>query len=416
MDHGEAWQLAARRGSGLRVCMVAYTFYETDNRVMRYAETLAKRGDEVDVIAHYGKEKGNLTRNGVRVLRIQQRIPNERSKFTYLFRICLFFIRAMAVLSFNHLRKPYQLIHVHSVPDFLVFTAWLPKMMGAKIILDIHDLLPEFYATKFLGDKKSRIFDSLVWVERVSCAFADHVIVPNHLWQQRLQSRSVQASKCTVIMNYPDPSIFHRRGRTRTDNRFIILYPGTLAVHQGLDVAIRAFAKIRNVVPDVDFHIRGAGPAREGLEALVKELHLEDRVFFLPGMPMWEIAQVMEDADLAVVPKRKDSFGNEAFSTKTLEFMSLGVPLLISDTAVDLYYFNDQIVTFATSGDENDFAAKMVQLIRNPAACQKQVQNANEFAKLNSWDVRKAEYLNLVDTLTGNTPSPTKVKENVAVR
>jgi glycosyltransferase involved in cell wall biosynthesis len=397
--------------------MVAYTYYETDNRVMRYAETLAKRGDEVDVIAHYGTEKGTLYRNGVRVLRVQQRIANEKSKFTYLFRICLFFMRAMFVLSFNHLRKPYQLIHVHSVPDFLVFTAWLPKLMGAKIILDIHDMLPEFYASKFLNAQKSAMFDVMVGVERESCAFADHVIIPNHLWQQRLISRSVPASKVSVIMNYPDPAIFHRRGRTRTDNRFIILYPGTLAVHQGLDVAIRAFAKIKNLVPEADFHIRGGGPAMESLEALVKELHLEDRVLFLPGMAMWDIAQVMEDADLAVVPKRKDMFGNEAFSTKTLEFMSLGVPLLVADTAVDLYYFNDEIVTFATSGDQNDFAAKMVQLIRSPALRQKQVQNADEFIKLNSWDVRKDEYLHLVDSLTGNTPSASaSVNEDVAVR
>ena len=195
--------------------MVAYTFYETDNRVMRYAETLAKRGDEVDVIAHYGKEKGTFVRNGVRVLRVQQRIPNEKHKITYLYRISMFFLRAMIILSINHLRKPYQLIHVHSVPDFLVFTAWLPRLMGAKVILDIHDLLPEFYASKFLGTKKSRMFDFLVWVERVSCAFAHHVIVPNHLWQQRLQSRSVPISKCSVILNYPDPSMFYRRGRTR---------------------------------------------------------------------------------------------------------------------------------------------------------------------------------------------------------
>lgn len=397
--------------------MVAYTFYETDNRVMRYAETLARRGDEVDVIAHYGKQKGTLVRNGVRVLRVQQRIPNEKSKFTYLFRISLFFIRAMFVLSINHLRKPYQLIHVHSVPDFLVFTAWLPKLMGAKVILDIHDLLPEFYASKFLGAKKSRMFETLLWIEKVSCGFADHVILPNHLWMQRVQSRSVPPSKSSVILNYPDPTMFYRRGRTRDDGRFVMLYPGTIAVHQGLDVAVRAFAKIKNLVPEADFHVRGMGPAREALEALVKELKLEDRVLFLPGKPMWEIGEVMEDADLAVVPKRKDSFGNEAFSTKTFEFMAVGTPLLISDTAVDLYYFNDQIVTFAKSGDEDDFAAKMVQLIRNPAALQKQVQNADEFIKQNCWDVRQAEYLNLVDSLTGNVPTPpVKVNEKVAVR
>ena len=385
----------------MRVCMVAYTFYESDNRVMRYAETLAKRGDEVDVIALYSGQKGTLTRNGVRVLRIQQRIPNEKNQLTYLYRILMFFIRAMVVVSLNHIRKPYRLIHVHSVPDFLVFTTWLPRLLGAKIILDIHDLLPEFYSSKFQDNKESRLFKSLLWVEKVSCSFAHHVILPNHLWQAKVQARSVAASKSSVILNYPDPSIFSRCGRTRTDERFVMLYPGTLAVHQGLDVAIRAFVKIKDVVPEADFHIRGAGSAMPGLIALVKKCGVGDRVLFLPTMPMWDIARVMENADLAVVPKRKDSFGNEAFSTKTLEFMALGVPLLISDTDVDLFYFNDQIVTFARSGDEDDFAAKMVQLIRNPAGRQKQVQNADEFIKLNNWDAKKSEYLNLVDSLVG---------------
>jgi len=385
----------------MKVCMVAYTFYESDNRVMRYAETLAKRGDEVDVIALHYRQKGTLVRNGVRVLRVQQRIPNEKNQLTYLFRILTFFLRAMVVVSINHIRKPYRLIHVHSVPDFLVFTTWLPKLLGAKIILDIHDLLPEFYSSKFEDNKQSRLFKSLLQVEKMSCSFAHHVILPNHLWQAKVQARSVSAAKCSVILNYPDPSIFYRRGRTRTDDRFVMLYPGTLAVHQGLDVAIRAFTKIKDVVPEADFHIRGAGSAMPTLIALVKELRVEDRVLFLPTMPMWDIAQVMENADLAVVPKRKDSFGNEAFSTKTFEFMAVGVPLLIADTDVDLYYFNDQIVTFARSGDEDDFAAKMVQLIRNPAARQKQIQNADEFIKLNNWDVKKAEYLSLVDTLVG---------------
>jgi len=276
--------------------------------------------------------------------------------------------------------------------------------------------LPEFYSSKFEDNKQSRLFKSLLLVEKVSCSFADHVILPNHLWQAKVQARSVSASKSSVILNYPDPTIFYRRGRTRTDDRFVMLYPGTLAVHQGLDVAIRAFNKIKDVVPEADFHIRGAGSAMPGLIALVKELGVEDRVLFLPTMPMWDIAKVMENADLAVVPKRKDSFGNEAFSTKTFEFMAVGVPLLIADTDVDLYYFNDQIVTFARSGDEDDFAAKMVQIIRNPAARQKQIQNADEFIKLNNWDVKKAEYLTLVDSLVGAANAKReKAREKAAV-
>ena len=390
--------------------MVAYTFYERDNRVMRYAETLAKRGDQVDVLSlHLSGLHDPGIRNGVRVLHVQERTLDERNQISYLIRVSLFFLRAMIRVSINHIRKPYKLVHVHSVPDFLVFTALLPRLMGAKVILDIHDLLPEFYGTKFHSSKDSLIFKLMRWIERVSCAFSDHVIVPNHIWLERIRSRSVSASKSSVILNYPDPSIFYRRGRSRQDDRFRIVYPGTLGIHQGLDVAIRAFAAVKGTLPHADFHIYGNGEAKGALTKLVNDLGVADCVLFHPFMPIWEIAQVMENADLGVVPKRNDSFGNEAFSTKTLEFMALGVPLLISDTAVDRYYFNDRIVTFARSGDANDFGAKIVQLVRDPEARHRQVENANEFIKSNNWDVKKSEYLNLVESLTGIVvPAPRK--------
>src|SRR5579863_8039448 len=182
--------------------MVAYTFYERDNRVMRYAETLAKRGDQVDVLSlHMSGLQNAGIRNGVRVLHVQKRTVNERNQLTYLFRVFLFFLRAMIRVSVNHIRKPYQLVHVHSVPDFLVFTAWLPRLTGAKIILDNHDLLPEFYGSKFQCGKNSTIFKFMLWIEKVSCAFAHRVIVPNHLWLERIRSRSVSKSKAAVVLN-----------------------------------------------------------------------------------------------------------------------------------------------------------------------------------------------------------------------
>ena len=58
-------------------------------------------------------------------------------------------------------------------------------------------------------------------------------------------------------------------------------------------------------------------------------------------LPLRAIASMMADADLGVVPKRNDSFGGDAFSTKILEFMALGVPLLVADTRIDRHYFND---------------------------------------------------------------------------
>src|ERR1019366_7076165 len=106
------------------------------------------------------------------------------------------------------LTQPYQLVHVHSVPDFLVFAALIPKLCGVPVILDIHDILPEFYSSKFNAPPESLTFKLLLLIERASAGFADHVIIANHLWHERLLSRSVRAAKCTPIRNYPDPQRF----------------------------------------------------------------------------------------------------------------------------------------------------------------------------------------------------------------
>jgi len=380
--------------------MVAYSFYEADNRVRRYAETLARRGDRVDVVSL--RQNGQPPRgiiNGVHVFRIQRRVVNERSKFSYLGRLLLFFIRSMAFLSVQQMKERYDLVHVHSVPDFEVFAAIVPKLTGSKIILDIHDLVPEFYLSKFSGTERSLTFRLLTTVERISARFSDHVIAANHIWEKRLQQRSVAGSKCTTILNFPDTEIFQARGRTRTDNRFVILYPGTLNYHQGIDIAIRALALIKDQVPEAEFHIYGSGEQLNPLRALVKELELEKRVFLMGTKPLHEISSVIENADLGVVPKRSNSFGNEAFSTKILEFMSLGVPVVVPDTAIDSYYFNNSVVKFFRANDEQSLADAILLMIKNPELRQKFTRDASEFVRKYSWDMNKDTYLNLVDSL-----------------
>ena len=87
--------------------------------------------------------------NGCRVVRVQDRAIDEKSPASFLGRLLRFFFRASRLISRNHSRRPYDLVHVHNVPDFLVFTAWRPKLDGAGIILDIHDIVPELFASKF---------------------------------------------------------------------------------------------------------------------------------------------------------------------------------------------------------------------------------------------------------------------------
>jgi len=387
--------------------MVAYTFYEADHRVRRYAETLAKRGDRVDVIAL--RQKGQSSSeviNGVRVLRIQKRTVTEKNKFVYLAKLLLFFLRSMVFLTREQLKEPYDLIHIHSVPDFEVFAAVYPKLTGSKIILDIHDIVPEFYSSKFKSSQESMIFKLLVAIERISARFSDHVIAANHIWEKRLRDRSVPGTKCTTFLNFPDIQTSHRRGRVRNDGKFILLYPGTLNYHQGLDIAIRAFSRIKDQVPQACFHIHGEGEQLEALKSLVVELRLQERILFKPFLPFYQITEIIENSDLGIVPKRGESFGNEAFSTKILEFMALGVPVIVPETAVDRYYFNDSVAKFFKANDEQSLADAMLAMINDPEIRKELVRNADEFIRSYTWDQNKEAYLNLVDSLVSPNGQP----------
>jgi glycosyltransferase involved in cell wall biosynthesis len=387
--------------STVKACMVAYTGYDSDNRVRRYAETLAKQGCRVDAIALGGSElarRGVL--NGVQVFRIQSRIRNEKSKFAYLGKLLLFFMHSMFVLIREHIKEPYDLIHVHTVPDFEVFAAWYPKLLGAKVILDIHDILPEFYASKFNTSTNSITFKLLVAMEKMSIAFSDHVIAANHIWEERLKNRSVARSKCTTFLNYPDTDVFKRQGRNRNDKKFVLLYPGSINHHQGLDIGIRAFALIKDQVPTAEFHIYGTnGDQLSLLRGLIPDLGLEGRVYLKDSIPFDKVPSVIENADLGIVPKRKSGFGNEAFSTKILEFMYMNVPVIVPNTAIDTYYFNESVVKFFQAEDEQSLADAMLLLIENSELRESLVRNASDFVRRYTWDVNQGAYLDLVESL-----------------
>lgn len=388
----------------MRVCMVTHSLYESDGRVIRYAEALAARGDEVEVFAlrKPGKPKEEVI-GGVRVFRIQFRSFNEKRKIAFLRQVSMFFLKAFWLVSWQQLRKPYDLLHMHSIPDHIVFTALLPKFMGAKVVLDIHDILPELYASKFGVTHGSVGFKTMLFLERISVAFSDHVIIANHLWEDRLLARSVKRDRHTVLLNYPDTTVFHPMKRDRSSGKFIVLYPGTLNQHQGVDVAIRAMAIVRKTAPHAEFHIYGEGRTQSELVTLAQELGLQNSVVFHRFLPQKDVAQVMANADLAVVPKRADSFGNEAFSTKVFEFMALGTPIVVSNTKIDRYYFNDTVVKFFQDGDEQDLARCILLLMNDESLRAQMVENAAQFVKAYDWAVNKSTYLDVVDSLLGKS-------------
>jgi glycosyltransferase involved in cell wall biosynthesis len=129
---------------------------------------------------------------------------------------------------------------------------------------------------------------------------------------------------------------------------------------------------------------------------------LKDTVRFCGSAPLDRIPEIMANADLGVVPKRADSFGNEAYSTKIMEFMAQGVPAVVSRTKVDSYYFDDNEVRFFTSGDADALADAIISLAADPSLRQQLIAHGFEYVRKNGWATKKAEYLDLIDSLSGD--------------
>ncbi|MCJ7542086.1 MAG: glycosyltransferase family 4 protein [Desulfobacterales bacterium] len=360
-----------------------------------------KRGDTVDVIALRRNGQQYYEKiNNVNVFRIQKRALNERGKLSYLYRLLKFFIISFGYLSYKHIQNNYKILHIHSVPDFEVFAAIIPKLFGAKVILDIHDIVPEFYASKFGTNNRSIIYKCLLIIEKISVAFSDHVIISNDIWYQKLISRSSPTNKCTTVLNYPDEAVFYQREKEKNKDKFIMIYPGTINTHQGLDIAIKAVSIIKDEIRNFEFHIYGRGPQKDFLASLIEEYGLTDKVFFKTPVSINAIAETMSKADLGVIPKRNDPFGGEAFSTKSLEFMSLGVPVIVSKTKIDQYYFNESVVKFFEPDNEKDLADAILLLMRDKDLRDELAGNAQEFVKDYSWEHKKKIYFDIVDSLS----------------
>ena len=131
------------------ICLVVQSVYDSDPRVRRKAEALVAAGYSVDVLAlrpSNGKKSYSL--NGVNVQTLS--LGKERGSLArYAFEYATFFLWVFAKLPLQMVRRRYGVIDVNSLPDFLIFSPLLAKCMGAKLILDLHEITPEFYVSKY---------------------------------------------------------------------------------------------------------------------------------------------------------------------------------------------------------------------------------------------------------------------------
>ena len=388
----------------MRICLIAHRFYEVNTHMRQFATAFTERGDIVDVISVGRKGSPKYERFGqVNVFRIQERENDENYPVDYLVKLIAFVFRSGVFIARRHLIHKYDLVHVQSVPDFLVFSALVPKVLGAKVILDLRDLVPELYASKFNVSSNCLSVRLLKLVEKLSSCFADHVIIANPIWYERVVSRSVEPSRASVYWYYPDRNVFYPRIKARSDNKYVIMYPGSLSQHQGLDIAIRALPSIVRKIPEAELHIVGEGTEKRRLIGLSEILGLTDRVHFSDPVPTEDIVHRMKEADLGLVPKRGGkSFGNEAASTKIPEFMAMGIPVVATRTDIESQLYDSSCVCYFRSEDETDLAKAVISVYQDSQLRSSLITNGLDYIARNHWILRINEYVKLVRSIVND--------------
>jgi glycosyltransferase involved in cell wall biosynthesis len=389
------------------VAMLLHGCYPMDERVKREAEALAQAGYEVDVIClrECADEAREEVIGGVRVIRIPLGRTRSEGKFTYVVDYAGSGVAFLLWLTYLHARRHYVLVQVHTLPDSLAFSALPAKLAGARLVLDIHDLMPELYQSKYSLSSDGWVVRMLRFVERLATGLSDHVVTASEEFRARLIERGVPHDKVTVVLNSADPSVFPEPETVQmpgSRSKYTMFWHGTMVDRYGVDVALDACALARQSIPNLAFVIYGLGECEEALRKRAAELDLDGVVEFRGHVNHTLLAPRIAEADIGVVPNRPDIHIDMAYPTKLFEFVQLGLPVIATRTRVLERRFGEDSIIFCEPSAES-LANALTWVYEHPEEARNRAIAAKTICRSIAWDTMKDVYTSCIDATAGRS-------------
>ncbi len=380
---------------GKRMAVVSFSSFPGDPRPRRAAEAFRDAGMEVEVICLM--TDGTLRKETFKGINIE-RIPMKHSrgsKFGYIFRYCLFILITLAKLAARSLTRRYHLIHIHNMPDVLVWAALVPKCLGAKVILDLHDPMPELMMTIFNAERGTAAVRAMTVLERWSIAFADIVLTVNRTCEKLFVSRGCPPPKIRVVMNSPDEKIFQyapAQIRNKPGNApFVIMYHGTLVERNGVDLAVDALIQLRPSVPTAELRIYGFRTQfLDQVMLNVTEKGLEKAVQYLGPRPVEQLVESIAECDVGVIPNKKNIFTEINTPTRIFEYLALGKPVIAPRAPGIQDYFNDESLVLFELGNVDDLGRKLEWVATHPVEAFEVTKRGQVVYRDHAWPVERA--------------------------
>jgi glycosyltransferase involved in cell wall biosynthesis len=397
---------------GKRVGMVVFSSYPADPRPRRAAEALLEEGMTIDLICLGDAKSPKLESIGdLNIYRIP--IQHHRGgKVSYAYQYSAFILVSATLFALRSLKCRYDLIYVHNMPDILVLSSVVPKALGAKVILDQHDPMPELMMTIFNLDEASSSVRLLSWLEKWSIARVNLVITVNVACKRIFGGRSCTPAKIGVVMNAPDGEIFpFRPARASSPNqdstkRFVMMYHGSLVERNGLDLAVDALARVRGAIPTAELRIYGRStPFLEQVMDGARRKGLSDCVHYLGPKSLEELVDAIELCDVGVIPNHRNAFTDINTPTRIFEYLALGKPVIAPRTLGIQDYFDHDSLYFFESGNAEELAQRIEEVYLHPGRALETAERGQQVFRAHSWNEERQTLVNLVsDLLKGDKP------------
>lgn len=390
-----------------RVCVIRQGFFPLDTRVRREVHALAAAGHEVDVICVRRPGQPHRERLGpITVHRLP--LPNERAEgsLRYVLQYGAFGLAAALLAASLQRRRRWDVVQVNSMPDVLVFAAAIPRLLGARVLLDLHECMPEFFSVKFGVGPRHPAVRLLAAAEQASIRFADRVITCTALMREAFIARGAPPEKIDVVLNAADEAIFDAErypAASRQVDGLTLICHGAIERSYGHDTLLRAVALTRDEIPGLRVEIYGDGTYRSQLERLAHELELDDAVHIAEGWaPIEQLLEAIAAADAGVVAMRRDAFRDLTHCNKMFDLIAMRRPAIVSRTRAVEAYFGENCFALFESDDEHDLARAIRALYRDAHLGERLVQRASQASEPYRWRHQREIYTRAVETLAAS--------------
>jgi glycosyltransferase involved in cell wall biosynthesis len=391
-----------------RICMVVHGPYPLgEPRVAREATVAVRHGYSVEVIAmRRGRELLEETIEGVRVTRLPIQHVRGAGIGRVVFEYLAFAAMASGILGARSIVERYDIVQIHNPPDFLMVAAVFPRLLGSRIVFDVHDPSPEMFAMRFPGRAGATAGLILRRIERLSTMVADAVVTVHEPYRREMIARGARETKVSLVMNSLDEELLPPPApRKKVLPR--IVYHGTITPSYGVELLVHAAARVVDEIPDLRVEIIGEGDGVPELREKVHQLHLSNHVA-IEGeyIPHREALARVNGASVGVVPNLPTALNRFALSSKLFEYVALGVPVVSADLPTIRAHFSADEIQFFQPGSAESLADALLAILLDPHRSAALVERARRRYQPYRWDVSAGQYLAILDHLSGRDGAP----------